>query len=233
MVGRLVGELLAFPEVSHIILTLNVPESVALPDDARVTFIGNAQPKGFGANHNAAFACCTQTFFCPLNPDIEFDRNPFPALSAALGDKRVALVAPLVRSPDGNIEDSMRHFPTPGSLLMKALGGSDGRYIVREGEAEFSPEWVAGMFMLFRSRDFHDLGGFDERFFLYYEDVDICVRVWRKGMRILACPKAGVIHDARRDSRRSLRHLRWHLGSMARFLWKHRGRLPTVVDDNR
>lgn len=231
--GRLVGELLAFPEVSQIILTLNVPESVALPDDARVTVIGNAQPKGFGANHNAAFACCTQTFFCPLNPDIEFDRNPFPALSTALGDKRVALVAPLVRSPDGNIEDSMRHFPTPGSLLMKALGGSDGRYIVREGEAEFSPEWVAGMFMLFRSRDFHDLGGFDERFFLYYEDVDICVRVWRKGMRILACPKAGVIHDARRDSRRSLRHLRWHLGSMARFLWKHRGRLPTVVDDNR
>lgn len=231
--GRLVGELLAFPEVSQIILTLNVPESVALPDDARVTLIVNAQPKGFGANHNAAFACCTQTFFCPLNPDIEFDRNPFPALSAALGDKRVALVAPLVRSPDGNIEDSMRHFPTPGSLLMKALGGSDGRYIVREGEAEFSPEWVAGMFMLFRSRDFHDLGGFDERFFLYYEDVDICVRVWRKGMRILACPKAGVIHDARRDSRRSLRHLRWHLGSMARFLWKHRGRLPTVVDDNR
>ena len=231
--GRLVGQLLAFPEVSQIILTLNVPESVALPDDARVTFIGNAQPKGFGANHNAAFACCTQTFFCPLNPDIEFDRNPFPALSTALGDKRVALVAPLVRSPDGNIEDSMRHFPTPGSLLMKALGGSDGRYIVREGEAEFSPEWVAGMFMLFRSRDFHDLGGFDERFFLYYEDVDICVRVWRKGMRILACPKAGVIHDARRDSRRSLRHLRWHLGSMARFLWKHRGRLPTVVDDNR
>ena len=231
--GRLVGQLLAFPEVSQIILTLNVPESVALPDDARVTFIGNAQPKGFGANHNAAFACCTQTFFCPLNPDIEFDRNPFPALSTALGDKRVALVAPLVRSPDGNIEDSMRHFPTPGSLLMKALGGSDGRYIVREGEAEFSPEWVAGMFMLFRSRDFHDLGGFDERFFLYYEDVDICVRVWRKGMRILACPKAGVIHDARRDSRRSLRHLRWHLSSMARFLWKHRGRLPTVVDDNR
>ncbi len=231
--GRLVGELLAFPEVSQIILTLNVPESVALPDDARVTLIVNAQPKGFGANHNAAFACCTQTFFCPLNPDIEFDRNPFPALSAALGDKRVALVAPLVRSPDGNIEDSMRHFPTPGSLLMKALGGSDGRYVVREGEANFSPEWVAGMFMLFRSRDFHDLGGFDERFFLYYEDVDICVRVWRKGMRILACPKAGVIHDARRDSRRSLRHLRWHLGSMARFLWKHRGRLPTVVDDNR
>jgi len=230
MVGRLVGQLLAFPEVAQVILTLNVPESVTLPDDARVTVIGNAEPKGFGANHNAAFAACAQTFFCPLNPDIEFDRNPFPVLSAALGDNRVALVAPLVRSPDGKIEDSMRHFPTPGSLLTKALGGSDGRYVVREGEAAFAPEWVAGMFMLFRGRDFHELGGFDERFFLYYEDVDICVRVWQKGMRILACPKASVIHDARRDSRRSLRHLRWHLVSMARFLWKHRGRLPKVPE---
>jgi N-acetylglucosaminyl-diphospho-decaprenol L-rhamnosyltransferase len=230
MVGRLVGQLLAFPEVAQIILTLNVPESVALPDDARVTVIGNAEPKGFGANHNAAFAACTQTFFCPLNPDIEFDRNPFPVLSAALGDDRVALVAPLVRSPDGKIEDSMRRFPTPGSLLMKALGGSDGRYLVRQDQADFAPEWVAGMFMLFRSRDFHDLGGFDEHFFLYYEDVDICARVWQKGMKVLACPRGCVIHDAQRDSRRSLRHLRWHLMSMARFLWKHRGRLPRVPE---
>jgi N-acetylglucosaminyl-diphospho-decaprenol L-rhamnosyltransferase len=181
MVARLVGQLLAFPEVAQIILTLNVPESVALPDDARLTVIGNVEPKGFGANHNAAFVHCTQTFFCPLNPDIEFDRNPFPVLSAALTDDRVALVAPLVKSPDGKIEDSMRRFPTPASLLMKALGGSDGRYVVCEGQANFAPEWVAGMFMLFRSRDFHDLGGFDERFFLYYEDVDICVRVVAEG----------------------------------------------------
>jgi N-acetylglucosaminyl-diphospho-decaprenol L-rhamnosyltransferase len=230
MVGRLVGQLLAFPEVAQIILTLNVPESVALPDDARVTVIGNAEPKGFGANHNAAFGVCTQTFFCPLNPDIEFDRNPFPVLSAALGDDRVALVAPLVRSPDGKIEDSMRRFPTPGSLLLKALGGSDGRYPVRQDQADFAPEWVAGMFMLFRSRDFHDLGGFDEHFFLYYEDVDICARVWQKGMKVLACPRGCVIHDAQRESRRSPRHLRWHLTSMARFLWKHRGRLPRVPE---
>jgi GT2 family glycosyltransferase len=233
MLGRLVGQLLSLPEVAQIILTLNVPESVALPDDARVTVIGNAEPKGFGANHNAAFVYCTQTFFCPLNPDIELARNPFPVLSAAFDDKCVALVAPLVKSPDGKIEDSIRHFPTPGSLLMKALGGRDGRYVVREGQADFAPEWVAGMFMLFRSRDFHDLGGFDERFFLYYEDVDICARVWQKEMKIVACPKVSVVHDARRDSRRSLRHMRWHLGSMARFLWKHRGRLPKVVGDNR
>jgi N-acetylglucosaminyl-diphospho-decaprenol L-rhamnosyltransferase len=233
MVARLVGQLLAFPEVAQIILTLNVPESVALPDDARLTVIGNVRAKGFRRQSQCGVCPLHPDVLCSLNPDIEFDRNPFPVLSAALGDQRVALVAPLVKSPDGKIEDSMRRFPTPASLLMKALGGSDGRYVVCEGQANFAPEWVAGMFMLFRSRDFHDLGGFDERFFLYYEDVDICARLWQKGMKILACPKVSVIHDARRDSRRSLRHLRWHLGSMVRFLWKHRGQLPRVAGDTR
>jgi len=230
MVGRLVGQLLAFPEIVQILLTLNIPESVALPDDARVTVIGNAEPKGFGANHNAAFADCTQTFFCPLNPDIEFDRNPFPVLLDALGKSHAAVVAPLVKSPDGEIEDSIRHFPRPGSLLAKAFGVGDGRYVVREGQSDFFPEWVAGMFMLFRSDDFRRLGGFDEDFFLYYEDVDICVRMWQIGMRILACPKVSVIHDARRDSHRRLRHLRWHLASIVRYFWKHCGRLPRVPE---
>lgn len=84
------------------------------------------------------------------------------------------------------------------------------------------------MFMLFRSQDFERLGGFDERYFLYYEDVDICVRAGQQGMRVVACPKVSVVHDARRDSRRSFKHLRWHLASMVRFFWRHWGRLPRV-----
>jgi len=112
------------------------------------------------------------------------------------------------------------------SLATKALGRGDGRYMVQAGEPDFHPEWVAGMFMLFHSEDFARLKGFDERFFLYYEDVDICVRAWRDGLKVAACPRVSVVHDARRDSRRSLPHLRWHLASMARYFWKHWGRLP-------
>ena len=96
------------------------------------------------------------------------------------------------------------------------------------GQASFHPEWVAGMFMLFRSQDFARLGGFDEAFFLYYEDVDICVRAWKQGMKIVACPQVSVVHDARRDSHRSARHIRWHLASMVRYFFKHWGRLPHV-----
>ena len=229
MVVRLVEALLGFPEVAQVLVTCNLPESLVLPSSSRVTLIDNPHPKGFGANHNAAFANCQQPFFCPLNPDIELLRNPFPALLGALASLDVAMVAPMVVTPDGNIEDSVRYFPTLRSLLRKAFGGADGRYPLAAGQASFHPEWVAGMFMLVRGSDFARLGGFDERFFLYYEDVDICVRAWKLGMKIMACPQVSVIHDARRESHRSSRHLRWHLASMARYFLKHWGRLPHVV----
>src|SRR5690606_29874744 len=103
------------------------------------------------------------------------------------------------------------------SLIAKALGLKDGRYAVRADDPSFFPEWVAGMFMLFRSDAYARLGGFDEKFFLYYEDVDICARIWRQGMKIIACPSATVTHDARRDSRKKLRYMYWHLKSMARY----------------
>ncbi len=229
MVERLVESLLGFPEVAQILVTRNISESSALVSSLRVTVIENNFPKGFGANHNAAFAHCLQPFFCPLNPDIELPGNPFPELLLTMSQTGASLVAPLVLSPDGKIEDNLRYFPTFASLAWKIFGGADGRYLWRPGQANFQPEWVAGMFMLFRSSDFTRLGGFDERFFLYYEDVDICVRAWKQGMKITACLQVSVVHDARRDSHRSYRHLSWHLTSMARYFLKHWGRLPRVV----
>jgi N-acetylglucosaminyl-diphospho-decaprenol L-rhamnosyltransferase len=228
MVEKLVGSLLGCPEVGQIILTSNIPEQLNIVPNARLFFLENATPKGFAANHNAAFALCNHPFFCPLNPDIELPVNPFSELLKSLRANHGAVVAPLVVTPDGAVEDSIRYFPTIRVLLAKALGRSDGRYQVRPGQQEFFPEWVAGMFMLFRSEDFARLHGFDENFFLYYEDVDICVRAWKIGLKVLACPRVTVIHDARRDSRRSARHLRWHLASMARYFIKYWGRLPEL-----
>lgn len=229
MVERLVESLLGFPEVAQIVVTRNIPESLLFLPSSRVTVIDNPFPKGFGANHNAAFEHCQQPFFCPMNPDIELAGNPFPELISAINQTGAALVAPLVIAPDGSVEDSVRHFPTVRSLARKVFGGADGRYPLVAGQKSFHPEWVAGMFMLFRGVDFKRLGGFDERFFLYYEDVDICVRAWKLDMKITACPQVSVVHDARRDSHRSVRHLRWHLASMARYFLKHWGRLPRVA----
>lgn len=229
MVHRLVAQLSACPEVSRILVTRNIPEPEPVVAGGIVEVIDNgAVPKGFGENHNAAYRRCREAYFCPLNPDIELDGNPFPALLAALDDCDADVVAPLVRSAAGEVEDYARRFPTPGLLLAKAIGGDGGRYRVEAAAPAFFPEWVAGMFMLFRSASFAALRGFDEGFFLYYEDVDICVRAWQRGMRVLSCPRVGVVHDARRDSRRKLKHLRWHLASMYRYFRKHLGRLPVL-----
>ena len=230
MVASLVDALLACPEIGRIMVTHNIAETLPLPVDERIGAVHNQVPAGFAANHNAAFGQCHLPYFCVVNPDIQIRFNPFPVLLATLRGAGAAVAAPLVKDSAGNVADSIRYFPGLWSLLRKALGGAGGRYHLETGRSMYYPEWVAGMFMLFRSTDFKRLGGFDARFFLYYEDVDICVRAWRAGMKVLACPGATVIHDARRDSHRKLRYLGWHVASMVRYFGKHWGRLPTPPD---
>lgn len=222
MIERLISQLRSCPLVTRIVLTRNIPENAGMLADGLVEVIENTAPKGYGANHNAAFARCREPFFCVLNPDIELNDDPFPVLVQCLGDSAAVLAAPLIVAPDGKVEDSVRQFPTLGSLLRKAFGGPDGRYAIEPGQPAFFPDWVAGMFMLFQSSGFARLGGFDEGYFLYYEDVDICDRAWQAGMKVVVCPSVTAIHDARRESRRSLRHQRWHLSSMMRYLRRRR-----------
>jgi GT2 family glycosyltransferase len=73
------------------------------------------------------------------------------------------------------------------------------------------------MFMLFPCHVFQDLKGFDERYFLYYEDVDICARMSLAGVRVALCPDIRVFHHAQRSSHRNMKYLKWHLASMLRF----------------
>jgi N-acetylglucosaminyl-diphospho-decaprenol L-rhamnosyltransferase len=229
MVVHLIESLLACEEVKQIIVTRNIPEALAIPDSDRIVLLDNKASKGFGENHNAAFQRCEQPYFCPLNPDIALQGNPFSVLVYEMEKSKAGIAAPLVVSPTGSVEDSVRHFPNFWSLARKILGGADGRYDLKLNDSVFSPDWVAGMCMLFRSADYARLKGFDQGYFLYYEDVDICVRAWKVGLKVIVCPSVAVVHDARRDSHRSLRHLRWHLASMGRYFFKYWGRLPRVV----
>ncbi len=231
LVGEVLGDLARIGESVRIevILTKNLPESLPFSvEDFQYSLrvIENIVPKGFGANHNAAFQLAVGEWFCVLNPDIRMPENRFPILLKEIERQQAAVIAPAVLSPTGKIEDSIRRFPTPISLVGKMLGRGGGQYSFEVGDETFAADWVGGMFMLFRAEDYRRVGGFDEGFFLYYEDVDICTRLWKAGRAVLACPKAQVIHDARRASRRNLRYMRWHAGSMARYLGKHWLRLP-------
>jgi N-acetylglucosaminyl-diphospho-decaprenol L-rhamnosyltransferase len=210
-----------------LILTCNMPEPKAIRSDGLSSFrrLDNAASKGFGANHNAAFQHCGTPYFCVVNPDVRLINDPFPDLIACMDDPRVGLVAPRVSDPSGSWEDSARYFPTPASLAAKMLHLNEGRYPV-VGETPIAVDWVAGMFMFFRAEAFRDIGGFDDEFFLYYEDVDICARLWKAGWKVVLHPRVSVIHAAQRTSRRNPRYMAWHISSMARYFAKHLGRLP-------
>jgi hypothetical protein len=231
LVGALLDDLSAYAGLSsfEVLLTLNIPETLPFSPESfpySIRVLRNSSPQGFGTNHNAAFRQASGEWFCVMNPDIRLPTNPFPVMLEEIERHQGAVIAPMTMSPLGECEDSVRRFPTLLSLAQKAFGASDGRYHYAPGAPTFPADWVGGMFMLFSADAFRQLGGFDEGFFLYYEDVDICVRVWKSGGKVLACPGVAVIHDAQRTSRRKARYMRWHLASMTRYFAKHWLRLP-------
>lgn len=212
LVKALLADLAALPAPRpRVILTSNIAGDDAFLADMAgldVTRVINASPQGFGANHNAAFALSTSRWFCILNPDVRLPTPPFDRLIAAAGPS-TALVAPRIVGTDGRDEDAVRANLTPWSLLTRHLGGH--RTVDAGGF-----RWLAGMFMLVRADAFAAVGGFDSRFFLYCEDYDLCARLALAGYRLMLARDVAVVHDARRDSRRSATHLRWHLASLAR-----------------
>lgn len=203
----------------RVLVTLNIPEPDPLPAAGLrfpLAYIRNPEPKGFGANHNTAFTLAEPGYFCVLNPDVRLTADPFPALLAELADARLGAAAPAIYDPEGRLESTARRFPTPGSILRKALFGAPATEYVF-GERSISVDWASGVFLLFSNPTFAHANGFDERYYLYYEDVDLCARLRADGYTVRYVPSARAVHAARRSSHRDWRYMRWHLASMLRF----------------
>jgi len=208
------------PAGIEVLLTLNIEEALPFHPGHfpfSVRSILNVSPQGFAANHNAAFELARGDFFCILNPDIRLTGDPFPELMDELKNPSVGAVAPLILGPNRAIEDSARPFPTPLSLFCKALGTAPKRYY-EVSDKSISPDWIAGMFMLLRRDTFMAVDGFDARYHLYYEDVDLCTRLRLKDYDVRLVPRVSVMHFARRQSRGDARYFFWHLRSMTRYL---------------
>lgn len=219
---------LCHDHIARIIVTFNVREKVKIKEDNypfEVYSIYNDNPKGFGANHNQAFNYCDTEYFCVMNPDISVNEDPFLPLLPHIKNHNIAIIAPLIVNINGMVEHSARYFPTPWGLIKKVFGCYDGVYPRRDKQSLELPDWIAGMFMLIDSKSYAKLSGFDEAFFLYYEDVDLCARAWKKGMVVALCQDVSVVHDARRSSHRNFKFFKWHVKSAARFFLKHLMRL--------
>ena len=221
LVSDLLNDLKDFGEISKIIITKNIKEnSILVPQtlNKKIKFIENDKPKGFGSNHNYAANYCETVFFCVLNPDISFDENPFPMLIKTI-KQGASICTPAVLNSKNEIDDHVRKFPSFLTLLGKLVKIKD-KVNYKINDEVFSSHWVAGMFMFFNYEHFKKLKGFDESFFLYYEDVDLCKRAKNLNFEIKVCPKVYVKHFAQRDSHKKLKFFIYHVKSLFKYLFK-------------
>lgn len=209
------------PVPMEVILTINGPEPSPL-EGLNLCFpvrvIENTTRQGFAHNHNAAFRTARGAHFCVINPDITFSEDVFSPLLKHLRDPGVGITAPRMMDQTGEVQDSFRSLPTPGRIAARVFGRElpDEPLAVDERGLAF-PDWIAGMFLLLRSDTYRELNGLDERYFLYFEDVDIGVRCRLAGYELVVDTGVTVGHDARRDSHRKLSYLRKHLASARKF----------------
>ena len=218
------------PRPARVLLTLNLPEpelvrqvrETAWPFE--LVLMESASPAGFGTNHNRAFARERQggrpaAVFGVVNPDVRLRGNPFgPMLTLLQMQPDVGGAYARQIDDEGRMQDHERQLPTPARILMRCVAGLLGNRGSEVAPGQ-RPDWVNAAFLLIRSDAFQALGGFDEGYRMYCEDVDLCIRLQLAGWTLAGVDEAVVEHPAQRASHRQWRYFRWHLGSLLR-LWR-------------
>jgi len=194
----------------------NLPEFDPLPW-VSLHMLRNQRPLGFAQNHNQAFKIAQGKYFCTLNPDVIFDQPVFDRLLAWLQNNEANIVAPQIVDSNGNQQDSFRALPSPIEIIRRRLPGYRYKPLMPDTEGLIHPDWIAAMFWLMPSAMFSQLGGLDEKYRLYFEDVDFCTRARLAGMKILVDTHLQIRHDAQRFSRKRFYYLLLHTQSALRF----------------
>lgn len=207
--------------------------SMVRRDYPGVVVYANAANPGYGAAANQAVAACRSKYVLLLNSDTRLAPGTVRALSAYLDQHpRAAIVGPRLLNPDGALQPSCYSFPTPlhvfleESTLIRIVRVIPG---LRNGfqrtwshaHSRVVP-WVLGAALALRREAFEALGGFDESFFLYAEEIDLCYRMHAAGWETHFTPEASVIHVGGASTRQrradmSLQFFR----SLAHFYRRH------------
>ena len=205
--------------------------------EARV--IRNRENAGFSRANNQGLREAAGSYAFFLNSDAELTPGALPALVARLDARpRLGAVGPRTLSPDGTVQVS---FGPALTLLAEWRQRRLVRGVKRRDPAalkeatarsgvEHEPDWLSGSCLLARKEALDAVGGFDEGFFLYEEDVDLCLRLRRAGWGVLFTPDAQVVHHLGRSmqtdpARARLEYHRSHL----RFYRKHNGPVLTAA----
>lgn len=195
-------------------------------------YIHRPDNPGFGAAHNLALreALAQGTrYHAVLNPDISFGPDVLPALFAHMeANPDIGLIMPDIRYPDGSRQHLCKLLPTPADLwvrrflpgLYRASGRLDTYEMRRSGYAGIMDvPALSGCFMFLRASVLHRIGGFDERYFMYLEDVDLSRRVGRVA-RTVFYPKVSIIHAYQKGSYKSSALLMRHIRSAIQYFRK-------------
>ena len=156
-----------------------------------IEYIFNTMNIGFGAGHNMVIDKIKNAseYHLILNPDVFFEPSVIPNLIKAIEkEKELAMVAPKVLFTNGEHQYTCRKYPKVLEMISRKMGiykkyVQEREYRNLDLTKPFYPNFIHGCFMLFKTKDFVKINGFDERYFLYMEDVDICRKMIKKGCK--------------------------------------------------
>jgi len=223
MILNILKDLSKYDFISKVYITINTDENIKeikKIKDFPIEIIINKNPKGFGQNHNYAYTLSKCDYVIIINPDVRLKKLNFGNLFDYFKLENVELVTPVSVDENNNVQDNARKFPSILTPFIRKLGISRKDYIDNLDEYT-SVDWVSGMFMIIKSKTFEKLKGFDEKFFMYYEDVDFCKRIKNIHGKILRINNEKVFHIGQRQSHKNLKYLLIHIKSMLYYHTKH------------
>lgn len=231
---RAIESFLQIPIPKKLFLIYNSPNENCKPELQRpdIEYIFNGSNMGFGAAHNSIISRIKgfSKYHLVFNPDVEF--NPaiiIPLIKELEKDKTLALIAPKVKYPDGDFQASCRRYPSFFELIIRRVRFlkevfqnriGKGEYIDIDFTKPFYPDFIHGCFHLYKTDDFVTLGGFDERYFLYIEDVDICKQIDKMGKKKMYFPGVSIVHALNRGSSINFKLFLLHLHSAFKYFNK-------------
>ena len=200
--------------------------------DPRIEYIAAPHNPGYGAAHNLAITKSIEKnvgYHLVVNPDIRFSSSELAKLINFMQQHSyVGLVMPRVIYPDGKVQHLCKLLPNPFNIFARRFMP---RSYIDKMNYNYTLQWtdynkliqvpyLSGSFMLFRVSDLLQIGSFDERFFMYFEDTDITRRFYREA-KAWFYPNATVIHEHNQESYRSLKMLWVHIQNMNRYFNKY------------